>query len=84
MLRNEAERTRHPTHRLKIWEQIAASHEFVMPALAGEERPRTTAANRVIRTSIIMFAVAVTDIAAPDRPMGRIDLEKDGRPPWCF
>src|SRR5438128_7066733 len=61
--------------RAEIRTGVASGGDFVVPALAGEQRPRTPRAPARIGAAVCALAVAVVVVATPAGAEGRVHLE---------
>src|SRR5205807_6704557 len=67
LLRYHPARARHCRHCREIGQRIVAGAELVMTALTSQERPTAPDAGAVIGAAVRMLAIAVAEIAVPDR-----------------
>ena len=54
---------------------IASGSEFVVAALARQNRPRTADARSIESAAVILLPIAIVIVAAPARPLRQIALE---------
>src|SRR5579862_1374805 len=55
---------------------IPSGSEFVMPALAGQNRPRAADAGSIESTAVILLSIAIVIVSAPAGTLGQVTLER--------
>src|SRR5580693_7683127 len=75
LLADHAARVRKLFQRLDEQPRVAAGGDFVMAALAGENRPRPADAGPVISAAAVFLAVAIVIVTPPARTLRKLLFE---------